>query len=321
MEEEQVLVIGANGQVGTALVNALRGKHGIKRVLSADIQSPRNGSYPEYFLCLDVLNKAQLEDVIRENKIGEVYLLAAMLSASGEKNPLAAWNLNMQGLLNILDLAVTCRFKVFWPSSIAVFGKASPKECCGQEATTDPDTVYGMSKVAGEWWCRYYHEKWGVDVRSLRYPGLIGYDAAPGGGTTDYAVSIFHEALGEGSYTCFLAEDTYLPMMYIPDAIRATLEVMQAPIKKISVKTSYNIAAMTFSPAEVYAAIQKRFAGFRIKYQPDYRQQIADGWPNSIDDRVARNDWGWQPEYDLEKMTEDMLEHLPEQELLEKIRQ
>jgi nucleoside-diphosphate-sugar epimerase len=313
--EEHILVIGANGQVGTALVNALRGKYGINRVLAADIQSPSSCKYPEYFLCLDVLNKTLMEEIIKEKKITQVYLLAAMLSASGEQKPLAAWYLNMQGLLSILQLAVMYQFKVFWPSSIAVFGVASPKTDCGQEAITDPQTVYGMSKVAGEWWCRYYYEKWGVDVRSLRYPGLIGYDAEPGGGTTDYAVSIFHEAVQKGSYTCFLNEDSYLPMMYMPDAIRATMEIMQAPKEKISVRTSYNVAAISFSPADVYAAIQKRFPEFQIKYLPDYRQEIANSWPHSIEDGAARNDWGWQPDYDLEKMTEDMLEHLVEEEL------
>jgi nucleoside-diphosphate-sugar epimerase len=318
MEREQILVIGANGQVGTALVTTLRGKYGSSTVLAADIQSPWKCPCPEYFLCLDILDKTRLEKVVSEKNVKEVYLLAAMLSATGEEKPLAAWDLNMQGLLNILQLAVTYRFKVFWPSSIAVFGEASPKTGCGQEAATDPRTVYGLSKLAGEWWCRYYYEKWGVDVRSVRYPGLIGYDATPGGGTTDYAVSIFHEALQKGSYNCFLHENTRLPMMYMPDAIRATIEVMLAPKEKISVRTSYNIAAMSFSPADLFAAIEKRIPGFRIQYRPDYRQKIANTWPGGIDDRVARMDWGWKAEYDLEKMTEDMLSHLAAKELLEK---
>jgi len=248
--------------------------------------------------------------VIRQN-VTQVYLLAAILSATGEKNPGLAWNLNMQGLLNVLDIAREEKLhKVYWPSSIAVFGPTSPKKDCPQQTIIEPTTVYGISKYAGEFWCNYFHQRFGVDVRSLRYPGLISYKSAPGGGTTDYAVEIFHEALEENKYTCFLKEDTYLPMMYMPDAIRATIELMETPANRIDIRTSYNISGMSFSPAEIAAEIKKYKPDFTISYEPDYRQKIADSWPQSIDDSKARNDWGWKPEYDLAKMTRDMLENL-----------
>jgi nucleoside-diphosphate-sugar epimerase len=248
--------------------------------------------------------------VIRQN-ITQVYLLAAILSATGEKNPNLAWNLNMQSLLHVLDIAREEKLhKVYWPSSIAVFGPTSPKKECPQQTVIEPSTVYGISKFAGEFWCNYYFQRWGVDVRSLRYPGLISYKSAPGGGTTDYAIEIFHEALEQKKYTCFLKEDTFLPMMYMPDAIRATVELMEAPAKSISVRTSYNISAMSFSPAGIATTIEKHIPGFSIDYRPDYRQQIADSWPGSIDDQVARNDWGWKEEYDIERMTADMLKHI-----------
>ncbi|NDE79199.1 MAG: NAD-dependent epimerase/dehydratase family protein, partial [Chitinophagaceae bacterium] len=246
----------------------------------------------------------------RQN-ITQIYLLAAILSATGEKNPSLAWNLNMQGLLNVLDIAREEKLhKVFWPSSIAVFGPSSPRQNCPQQTIIEPTTVYGISKYAGEFWCHYYWQRYGVDVRSVRYPGLISYKSEPGGGTTDYAVDIYHQALQKNQYTCFLKEDTYLPMMYMPDAIRATIELMESPQKSVGIRTSYNLSAMSFSPQEVAASIRTHLPDFSISYSPDYRQQIADSWPQSIDDSVARSDWGWKEEFDLTSMTADMLKNL-----------
>jgi nucleoside-diphosphate-sugar epimerase len=237
--------------------------------------------------------------------------LAAILSATGEKNPNLAWSINMQSLLNVLDIAKEEKIhKIFWPSSVAVFGPTSPRQNCPQQTVIEPITVYGISKYAGEFWCNYYHQRWGVDVRSIRYPGLISYKSAPGGGTTDYAIEIFHEAIAEKKYQCFLKEDTYLPMMYMPDAIQATIELMEAPIEKIKARTAYNISGMSFSPKEIAAEIKKYIPGFSVSYQPDYRQAIADSWPQSIDDAEARNDWGWKEAYNLERMTKDMLVNL-----------
>jgi nucleoside-diphosphate-sugar epimerase len=260
---------------------------------------------------MDVMNKEMLHvQVIRQN-ITQIYLLAAILSATGEKNPNLAWSLNMQSLLNVLDIAREEKLhKVYWPSSIAVFGPTSPRHNCPQQTVIEPVTVYGISKYAGEFWCNYYHKRFGVDVRSLRYPGLISYKSAPGGGTTDYAVEIFHEAVEEKQYTCFLREDTFLPMMYMPDAIRATIELMEADASKIGIRTSYNISGMSFSPGEIAKEISKHMPAFKMDYKEDYRQQIADSWPASIDDTVARNDWGWKEEYNLERMTEDMMGHI-----------
>lgn len=312
MIRERILVIGASGQIGVELTLALRKIYGNANVVASDLreQNPLlEGTGP--YVSLDVMNKEMLHvQVIRQN-FTQIYLLAAILSATGEKNPNLAWNLNMQALLNVLDIAREEKiFKVYWPSSIAVFGPTSPKINCPQQTIIEPSTVYGISKYAGEFWCNYYHQRWGLDVRSLRYPGLISYKSAPGGGTTDYAVEIFHDALEDGSYQCFLREDTYLPMMYMPDAIRATIEMMEAPASKISVRTSYNISGMSFSPKEIAAAIQTHIPSFEISYAPDYRQQIADSWPQSIDDQVARHDWGWKEEYDLAAMTADMLANL-----------
>jgi nucleoside-diphosphate-sugar epimerase len=262
-------------------------------------------------VALDVMNKEMLHVQVIRQGITQIYLLAAILSATGEKNPGLAWNLNMQSLLNVLDIAKEENLqKVYWPSSIAVFGPTSPKKNCPQQTIIEPITVYGISKYAGEFWCNYYNHKYGVDVRSLRYPGLISYKSAPGGGTTDYAIEIFHEALENGSYTSFLNPDTYLPMMYMPDAIRATIELMEAPVEKISIRTSYNLSAMSFSPTEIAEEIKKQIPQFKINYAPDYRQAIATSWPQSIDDSVARKDWGWKPEYNLPAMTRDMLENL-----------
>jgi nucleoside-diphosphate-sugar epimerase len=312
MIREKILVIGASGQIGVELTLALRKLYGNANVIASDLREENEllkGTGP--YVSLDVMNKEMLHvQVIRQN-VTQIYLLAAILSATGEKNPGLAWNLNMQGLLNVLDIAreETIR-KVYWPSSIAVFGPTSPKQNCPQQTIIEPTTVYGISKYAGEFWCNYYHHRFGVDVRSLRYPGLISYKSAPGGGTTDYAVEIFHEALEEKRYSCFLKENTYLPMMYMPDALRATIELMEAPAEKISIRTSYNVSSMSFSPKEISAEIKKYIPDFSISYQADYRQAIAESWPQSIDDSVARNDWGWKHEYDLPKMTKDMIENL-----------
>jgi len=312
MIKEKILVIGASGQIGVELTLALRKIYGNANVVASDLREENDllkGTGP--YVSLDVMNKEMLHvQVIRQN-ITQIYLLAAILSATGEKNPNLAWNLNMQSLLNVLDIAREEKLtKVYWPSSIAVFGPTSPRQMCPQQTIIEPITVYGISKYAGEFWCNYFFKRYGVDVRSLRYPGLISYKSAPGGGTTDYAVEIFHEALEEKKYECFLKEDTYLPMMYMPDAIRATIELMEAPADKISIRTSYNIAGISFSPAEISNEIKKHIPEFTVSCKPDYRQAIADSWPQSIDDSVARNDWGWHHEYDLEKMTEDMLKNL-----------
>ena len=312
MIKEKILVIGASGQIGVELTLALRKIYGNVNVVASDLREENDllkGTGP--YVSLDVMNKEMLHvQVIRQN-VTQIYLLAAILSATGEKNPNLAWSLNMQSLLNVLDIAKEEKIhKVYWPSSIAVFGPTSPKKNCPQQTVIEPITVYGISKYAGEFWCNYYHQRWGLDVRSIRYPGLISYKSAPGGGTTDYAVEIFHEALEEKSYECFLEPDTYLPMMYMPDAIKATLELMEAPEEKIKIRTSYNIAGMSFSPKEIAAEIKKHIPEFEITYKPDYRQQIANSWPQSIDDSVARNDWGWKEDYDLAEMTKDMLENL-----------
>ena len=304
--------LGASGQIGVELTMALRKIYGNQNVIASDLREQNSlleGIGP--YVSLDVMNKEMLHvQVIRQN-ITQIYLLAAILSATGEKNPNLAWHLNMQGLLNVLDIAREEKLsKVYWPSSIAVFGPTSPKLNCPQQTIIEPSTVYGISKYAGEFWCNYYHQRYGVDVRSLRYPGLISYKSAPGGGTTDYAIEIFHAALEEKKYKCFLEADTYLPMMYMPDAIRATLELMEAPSNKISIRTSYNIAGMSFSPEEIAASIQQEIPDFEISYKPDSRQNIANSWPQSIDDTVARTDWGWKEEYDLKSMVKDMFENL-----------
>jgi nucleoside-diphosphate-sugar epimerase len=312
MQKEKILVIGASGQIGVELTLALRKIYGNASVVASDLREENDllkGTGP--YVSLDIMNKEMLHvQVIRQN-ITQVYLLAAILSATGEKNPNLAWNLNMQGLLNVLDIAKEEHLhKVYWPSSIAVFGPTSPKMNCPQQTIIEPTTVYGISKYAGEFWCNYYHHRYGVDVRSIRYPGLISYKSAPGGGTTDYAIEIFQEALEEKKYECFLGKDTYLPMMYMPDAIRGTIELMEAPAEKISVRTSYNLSSMSFSPEQLATEIKQFIPEFEITYRPDYRQAIADSWPQSIDDSTARNDWGWNPEYDLKKMTKDMMDNL-----------
>ena len=309
MKKEKILVIGASGQIGVELTLALRKIYGGANVVASDLREENEllkGSGP--YVSLDVMNKEMLHvQIIRQN-ITQVYLLAAILSATGEKNPPLAWHLNMQSLLNVLDIAKEEKLtKVYWPSSIAVFGPTSPKNDCPQHTIIEPTTVYGISKYAGEFWCNYFYQRYGVDVRSLRYPGLISYKSSPGGGTTDYAVEIFHAAKEKQKYTSFLREDTHLPMMYMPDAIRATIELMEAPAEKIKVRTSYNLSGMSFSPVEIGDEIRKHIPGFQLDFKPDYRQQIADSWPKSIDDSRASEDWGWKPEFDLARMTEDML--------------
>ncbi len=312
MAKEKILVIGASGQIGVELTLALRKIYGNSNVIASDLreQNPLlQGTGP--YVSLDVMNKEMLHvQVIRQN-ITQIYLLAAILSATGEKNPNLAWSLNMQSLLNVLDIAREEKLtKVYWPSSIAVFGPTSPKQNCPQQTIIEPTTVYGISKYAGEFWCNYYHLKYGVDVRSIRYPGLISYKSAPGGGTTDYAVEIYYAAKEFENYTAFLNEDTYLPMMYMPDAIAATLQIMEAPKDAIKIRTSYNIASMSFSPKEIAAEIKKHIPNFSINYVPDYRQQIANSWPQSIDDTEARNHWGWQHQYNLATMTKEMLDNV-----------
>lgn len=311
---EKILIVGANGQIGTELVIALRARYGNDQVIASDIHTPNKaiadtGPY-EY---ANVLEKDSLHHLFEKYKPTQVYLLAAILSATGEQQPKLAWNLNMNGLLNILDLAVEFdTLKVFWPSSIAVFGPHSPRQNTPQFCVMDPNTVYGFSKLAGERWCEYYYAKYGLDVRSVRYPGLISWKTTPGGGTTDYAVNIFHEALQKGSYESFLSANTLLPMMFMDDAIRSTLTLMDAPADRISIRSSYNLAGLSFTPAQLAAQIQKHLPQFSISYtqQNDPRQAIANSWPQTIDDSYARSDWEWQPAYDLERLTAEMLKNL-----------
>jgi nucleoside-diphosphate-sugar epimerase len=306
----RILIIGANGQIGSELAGELVTRHGSDAVVTSDLAPV--GRVPGLaHEALDVTDAAALTSVVERHQITQIYHLAAALSATGEKHPMWAWDLNMKGLLNVLELARTHKLeRVFWPSSIAAFGPATPKDATPQHAVMDPTTVYGVSKLAGERWCAWYHANHGVDVRSLRYPGLISYKTPPGGGTTDYAVEIFHAALKDGRYTCFLKPDQALPMMYMPDALRATIELMEAPPDRIGERGSYNLAGVSFTPVEIAAAIRKRMAGFKLDCEPDFRQQIAASWPRSIDDRVAQRDWGWRPRYDLQAMVDDMLQNL-----------
>lgn len=311
--QEKILVIGSNGQIGTELVEELRKKYGNDHVIASDIKATeekQNGP----FEVLDVLDAVRLKEIITTHKVTQVYLLAALLSATAEKHVHYAWRLNMDGLINVLELAKDKLIKkIYWPSSIAVFGPGTPRRNTPQHTVMDPTTVYGISKLAGERWCEYYFLKYGVDVRSLRYPGLIGYKSAPGGGTTDYAVHIFHEAVKNGQYTSFLSENTYLPMMYMPDAIEATIGIMEAPAEKVKIRSSYNIAGISFSPKELAESIKKHIPNFKMAYQPDSRQDIANSWPESIDDSAAQQDWGWKMKYDLGSMTSDMLENISAQ--------
>lgn len=311
---EKFLVIGANGQIGTELVSALRRINGTDAVVASDINEPvyalRKNSGP--FEIINVLDKDNLHHIFDKHRPSQVYLLAAILSAVGEQKPKLAWDLNMTGLLHVLDFSVEFKVnKVFWPSSIAVFGPHSPQFQTPQYCVMDPNTVYGFSKLAGERWCEYYFNKYGLDVRSIRYPGLIGWRTNPGGGTTDYAVHIFHQALKKGSYESFLSAGTALPMMYMDDAICATLTLMDAPAEAISIRSAYNLAGISFTPAELAREIKKHIPGFEISYaNNDPRQAIADSWPKTIDDSFAQKDWGWQLAYDLPRMTEDILVNL-----------
>jgi nucleoside-diphosphate-sugar epimerase len=308
----KILVIGAAGQIGTELVLSLRQSKGADKVIAADLKEPNKEVLSGgKFVQLDILDEPALRDVINDNSITEVYLLAALLSATAEKNPMFAWKLNMDGLFNILNIAKEGIIKkVFWPSSIAVFGPSSPKQNTPQTAIMEPITVYGISKQAGERWCEYYFRQYGVDVRSIRYPGLISYKSLPGGGTTDYAVDIYYKALESASFTCFLDENMRLPMMYMEDAIRATIELMDTPIENVKTRSSYNIAGMSFSPKEIAQSIQNHIADFEINYSIDYRNKIAETWPDSISDTSARKDWNWKARYDLNQMTKNMLENL-----------
>ncbi|MCF8429263.1 MAG: NAD-dependent epimerase/dehydratase family protein [Bacteroidia bacterium] len=309
MKSESILIIGSNGQIGTELAEALRGIYGTNNVICSDLKLPLTETGP--FEIIDILDRNGVYAIIKKYNITQVYLLAAMLSATAEKNPKFAWDLNMQGLFNILDAAKEGLIKkVYWPSSIAVFGPTTPSILTPQYTIMEPNTIYGISKQAGERFCEYYFQKYNVDVRSIRYPGLIGYKSAPGGGTTDYAVHIYHEAIKNGKYTCFLNEQTTLPMMYMPDALRATISIMEAPAENVKIRSSYNIAGMSFNPLEIAASIQKHIPNFTIDFAPDFRQAIADSWPKSIDDREARQDWFWKNEFDLQKMTDDMMFNL-----------
>jgi len=307
-----ILIIGACGQIGTELTLTLREKHGGEHIIASDIREGNDelmASGP--FEILDATNYDALEEVIAYYEISEVYLMAAMLSATAEKFPMRAWNLNMNTLFNVLNLAKEKKIdKIFWPSSIAVFGPNTPKDDTPQNTIMEPSTVYGISKQSGERWCEYYFNKFNVDVRSIRYPGLISWKTMPGGGTTDYAVEIYHKALSEGSYTCFLEEDTNLPMMFMDDAIRATLQIMEAPEENIKERSAYNLAAMSFTPKEMAESIKAVIPEFNIAYEPDFRQEIANSWPSSIDDSNAQQDWNWKAEFDLEKTTKAMLENL-----------
>ncbi|MAX69720.1 MAG: NAD-dependent epimerase [Flavobacteriaceae bacterium] len=308
----KILIIGACGQIGTELTTKLREKYGVDNVIASDINT-RNldlvNSGP--FEIIDAKNFNAIKDCCIHNNVKTVYLMAALLSATGEKYPMEAWDLNMNSLFHVLNLAKQKVIdKIFWPSSIAVFGPTTPSNNTPQHTICEPTTVYGITKQVGERWCEYYHNKYDVDVRSIRYPGIISHKAMPGGGTTDYAVEIYHEAVKNGTYECFLSEDTSLPMMFMEDAIKATTELMEAPSEKLTIRSSYNLAAITFTPKEIYESIKSFLPEFSISYNPDFRQAIADSWPSSIDDRVARQDWNWQHDFDLDAMTKVMLEEL-----------
>lgn len=308
----KILIIGACGQIGSELTQRLREVYGLDNVIASDI---RKGSQEVFqtgpFETIDALNYDQVAAAVEKYQIDEVYLMAALLSATAEKNPAFGWDLNMNSLFHVLNLAKDGKIKkVFWPSSIAVFGPTTPKQNTPQYTVMEPSTVYGISKQAGERWCEYYYNRYGVDVRSIRYPGLISWKTPPGGGTTDYAVDIYYKAIEENKYTCFLSEETELPMMFMDDAIRATIGIMQADKDEVKIRSSYNLSAMSFTPKQIAESIAKVQPGFEISYEPDFRQAIADSWPSSINDDSARNDWGWKHEFDMEKMTKVMLENL-----------
>lgn len=315
--DDVLLILGASGQIGNELTQRLRKIYGNTNVIASDIRAGnRDMMNSGPFELINATDKEQILKVVQQYKVTHVYLLAAMLSATAELQPQKAWNLNINSLLVVLDLAKEKHIsQIYWPSSIAVFGPTTPKQHTPQKSVMEPSTVYGISKLAGEFWCNYYHEKYGVDVRSLRYPGIISWKSKPGGGTTDYAVDIYFSALEKGEYTCFLSENTRLPMMYMDDAVNATIALMQAKPHKIKVRTGYNLSAMSFTPKEIASEIKKHIPNFKIIYQPDFRQQIADSWPQSIDDSKAREDWNWQHKFNLSSMTKDILTNLKKQRL------
>ena len=308
--DEKILIIGAGGQIGVELTAELSKLYGHKNVIPSDLKAPAQPN-ENPFEILDALDGKALFELVKKHSITQVYHLAALLSATGEQNPMFAWKLNMESLFHVLDLAKEKHIRqIYWPSSIAVFGPTTPQENTPQYTVMEPSTIYGISKQAGERWCEWYFKKFGVDVRSLRYPGLIGWKSAPGGGTTDYAVHIFHEALKKNTYECFLSENTALPMMHMEDAIRATLEIMHAPKESIKIRGSYNLSGISFSPKDIANEIKKHLPDFTISYKPDFRQAIADSWPKSINDQEARKDWAWKEKYDLPKLVTNMLENL-----------
>ena len=310
--DTKILIIGACGQIGTELTAKLRATYGVENVIASDIRKLENDVVNNgIFEVVNALDYNQIQHLVEEYQITDVYLMAALLSATAEKNPAFAWDLNMNSLFHVLNLAKAGKIKkIFWPSSIAVFGPTTPSINTPQYTIMEPTTVYGISKQTGERWCEYYNKQYGIDVRSIRYPGLISWSTEPGGGTTDYAVDIFHKAITDGKFTSFLSENTGLPMMYMEDAIKATISIMQAPSEQIKIRSSYNLGAMSFTPKEIASEIKKHYPNFEIDYEPDFRQKIADSWPASIDDSAAREDWGWKNEYTIENMTVEMLEML-----------
>ena len=312
--DTKILIIGACGQIGTELTAKLRATYGVNNVIASDIRKLNNDVVNNgIFEVVNALDYNQIEHLIEQYQITDVYLMAALLSATAEKNPAFAWDLNMNSLFHVLNLAKAGKIKkIFWPSSIAVFGPTTPRHNTPQYTIMEPSTVYGISKQTGERWCEYYNKQYGVDVRSIRYPGLISWSTEAGGGTTDYAVDIYHKAITDGKFTSFLSENTELPMMYMDDAIKATIGIMQAPSEKIKIRSSYNLAAMSFTPKQIGEEIQKHYTNFELSYEPDFRQKIADSWPASIDDSSAREDWGWKNDFDLENMTVDMFKNLNE---------
>ncbi|WP_264548752.1 NAD-dependent epimerase/dehydratase family protein [Flavobacterium sp. N2820] len=312
--DTKILIIGACGQIGTELTAKLRATYGINNVIASDIRKLNNDVVNNgIFEVINALDYNQIEHLIEQYQITDVYLMAALLSATAEKNPAFAWDLNMNSLFHVLNLAKAGKIKkIFWPSSIAVFGPTTPRHNTPQYTIMEPSTVYGISKQTGERWCEYYNKQYGVDVRSIRYPGLISWSTEAGGGTTDYAVDIYHKAITEGKFTSFLSENTELPMMYMDDAIKATIGIMQAPAEKIKIRSSYNLAAMSFTPKQIGEEIKKHYPNFELSYEPDFRQKIADSWPASIDDTSAREDWGWKNDYNIENMTTDMFQNLKE---------
>lgn len=304
---EKILVIGACGQLGIELTVSLRAHFGTNQVIASDLYEGADEVMDGPFELLDIMDNQAFQRVLKKHQITQIYHLVAILSAKGEGDPLFAWQLNMESLLRVLESGKDQVRKIYWPSSIAVFGSDTPSKLTPQTTLMNPTTVYGISKLAGERWCEYYHQKHGVDIRSIRYPGLIGYKSNPGGGTTDYAVDIFWKAVEEENYECFLKKDMMLPMMYVDDAVRATIEIMEAESDSIKVRTSYNLASMNFTPDDIYKSILTHYPDFKISYAPDFRQEIAKSWPRSIDDERARTDWGWTPEFDLKKMTKTMI--------------